>query len=95
MKALSVHGGGDESERISDNDGGCKLVVVAVCVEAIDSMAVLTGLEEVMVDSASQSGRTDDGRGDRSLGGVGHRYVGDCPLNLDPLMSPSGSRRES
>lgn len=85
MKALSVHGGGDESDRISDNDGGCALVVV-VWVDAMDNKAVLVGLEVVMVDSVSQSGRTDDGRGDFSRDD-GLRQIGDCLLNRDPLIS--------
>lgn len=60
MKALSVHGGGAELERISDSVGG--LVELPPVDDAVDSKATLVGLDvDDMLEAMSQSSSTDDG----------------------------------
>jgi hypothetical protein len=64
MNALSVQGGGDWLQRISDSVGGLTPVPI-VGVEATDILAELDGRELVMfVSKSSQSGNTDDALGE-------------------------------
>lgn len=88
MKALSVHGGGEESERISDNVGGCT-PVVEVGVDEVDSQAVLVGREVAIVWwLPSQSARTEHGRRGDSFLEEDLEQAGDSRLNLTLVILP-------
>jgi hypothetical protein len=88
VKAPRVKGGGAILVRMSLSDGGDAGLEEA---EAGGMRARLVGRDVDMIESPSQSCKTDDGRGEACLeGGLEVIGVGDCPRNWAFGILPVG-----